>query len=382
MAVVLRTVTSKEVAAIFSDAWNMFFPREADRARRVSMPQRSGILAANMQPVPKRDELDRIAANYSLGEAGVSAMLEIAGARPGRAAVLGFLARAARIGGVLSLAAAVVFFVAANWSRIAVFGRFALLELLLLAFVAIALVKPPPRFVGRAAILLAFVVTGALLALFGQTYQTGADVYELFLTWALLGLPFAIAGQWGVTSAAWALVLNTALLLFCSLQPRGGLLWVVFDGIGLTTVHALLFAAYLNLALWFLFDKLALPAAPEWVRRLLLSCGFGFVTWAGVLGVVDHHYVSGENWSPGTAVAGALAAMAIVGALALRRRDIYPLAVAMGSFIVVILCAVPRLANDGEALFFTLALWLIVSSTIAGKVLTTLMRRWRAEAAA
>ncbi len=336
-----------------------------------------------MQPAPKRDELDRVAANYSLDEAGVSAMLEIAGARPDRAAVLDFLARSARIGAVLSLAAGVVFFVAANWSRIAVFGRFALLELLLLAFVAIAFVKPPPRFVGRAAVLLAFVVTGALFALFGQTYQTGADVYELFLTWALLGLPFAIAGQWGVTSAAWVLVLNTALLLFCAWHPRGGLLWLVFDGTRFTTVQTLLFAAYLNLALWFVFEQLSLPAVPEWVRRLLLSCGFGFVTWVGILGVVESGEVFGENQSHGTAVLGAFAAIGVVAWLALRRRrDIYPLAVAMGSFIIIILCAVPRLTNDDDAMFFTLALWLIVSSTVAGKVLMTLMRRWREESAA
>ena len=46
-----------------------------------------------------------------------------------------FLGACLRIAGVLSLAAGVVFFVAANWSEIAVFGRFALLELLLLACV-------------------------------------------------------------------------------------------------------------------------------------------------------------------------------------------------------------------------------------------------------
>jgi uncharacterized membrane protein len=335
-----------------------------------------------MQPAPKRDELDRIAANYSLDEAGVSTMLEIAGASPDRADVRIFLARSAGIGAVLSLAAGVVFFVAANWSRIAVFGRFALLELLLLAFVAIALVKPPPRFVGRAAVLLAFVATGALLALFGQTYQTGADVYELFLTWALLGLPFAIVARWGVVSAAWVLVLNTALLLFCAWHPRGGLLWMVFDGTRFTTVHALLFAAYLNLALWFTFEKLALAAVPEWVRRLLLSCGFGFVTWVGIVGVVDNDFLFGQNATPGTAMLGAFAAMAVVSWLALRsRRDVYPLAVAMGSLIVVILCAVPRFTNDDDAMFFGFAVWLIASSTIAGKVLMSLTRRWRTEAA-
>jgi uncharacterized membrane protein len=352
--------------------------------RRMRVPANAaGYTRADMQPAPKRDELDRIAANYSLDEPGVAAMLEIAGARPGRAAVLDFLARAAGIAGVLSLAAGVVFFVAANWSRIAVFGRFALIELLLLAFVAIALVKPPPRFVGRAAVLLAFVATGALLALFGQTYQTGADVYELFLTWALLGLPFAVAARWGVTSAAWVLVVNTALLLFCAWHPRGGMLWMVFDGTRLTTVHALLFAAYLNLALWFAFETLEVPAVPEWVRRLLLSCGFGFVTWIGMIGVWGNDFLFRASSSPATALIGAFAAMAVVSWISLRRRrDIYPLAVAMGSFIIVVLNAVPRFTNDDDGLFFMLALWLIASSTVAGKVLLTLMRRWRAQAAA
>jgi hypothetical protein len=54
----------------------------------------------------------------------------------------------------------------------------------------------------------------------------------------------------------------------------------------------------------------------------------------------------------------------------------------MGSFIIVVLCSMPRLTNDDEGLFFLLALWLIASSTIGGKVLMSLMRRWRAEGAA
>jgi hypothetical protein len=199
----------------------------------------------------------------------------------------------------------------------------------------------------------------------------------------LLGLPFVIAARWGVASAAWVLVLNAALLLFCGWQPRGGLLWLVFDGTRFTTVHALLFAAYLNLGLWIAFDRLSSPAVPEWVRRLLLSCGFGFVTWVGIVGVVDNDYLFGGNSSPATAVVGAFAAMALVSWLALRRRrDIYPLAVAMGSFIIVVLCAVPRFATGDVATFFSFAVWLIASSTVAGKVLMSLLRRWRAEAAA
>jgi LPXTG-motif cell wall-anchored protein len=178
-------------------------------------------------------------------------------------------------------------------------------------------------------------------------------------------------------------VFNTALLLFCGFHPRGGVLWLIFDGTRFTTLHAILFAAYANLAMWFAAEKFELAAVPEWTRRLLLSCGFGFVTWVGIMGVVESNHFFGEQSSSTVATLGAFAAMGLVSWLALRkRRDIYPLAVAMGSFIIVILCSIPRITNDDDALFFTLALWLIVSSTIAGKVLMTLMRRWRTEAAA
>ena len=331
----------------------------------------------------QRHELDRVAEAYSLDQAGVDEMLEVAGARPTRAASLDFLARCARYGGVLSLAAGVVFFVAANWSRIAVFGRFALLELLLVALVAVALYKPPPRFLGRSATFLAFIVTGALLALFGQTYQTGADVYELFLTWALLGLPFAVAAQWGMASAAWVLVLNTALMLFCGWHPRGGFLWLVFDGTRFTTTHAILAAAYLNLALWFVFEKLELTAVPDWTRRLVLACGFAFVTWAGVIGVSGGDLLWNERPAQGSAIVGAFAAIALVSWLALRRRrDVFPIAVAFASLIFIGMIGIAQALDDSDAgTFFMMALWLVGTSTIGGRYLVGLMRRWRTEPA-
>src|SRR5688572_10227099 len=220
-----------------------------------------------MQPKLKRSELDGLAESYSLTTTKVEALLELADARPTRAEGLRFLGTCLRIAGVLSLAAGLVFFVAANWSEIAVFGRFALIELVIVACAVVAFVKPPPHFSGRAATFLAFIAAGALLALFGQTYQTGADVYELFLTWALLGLPLVAAARWSVASAAWVLVLNLALLLFCGWHPTGGLLWVVFGGTHFQPAHLVMGAAWLNLALWFAFEFWRVDAVPDWVRR-------------------------------------------------------------------------------------------------------------------
>jgi uncharacterized membrane protein len=337
-----------------------------------------------MQPKLKRGELDQLAKFYSLDEARIETLFGITGARPTRAEGLAFLGQCLRIGGILSLAASVVFFVAANWSRIAVFGRFALLEIVLLVCAAVAFVKPPPAFAGRGALFLAFIAAGALLALFGQTYQTGADVYELFLSWAMVGLPLVILARWSVATAAWVLVLNTALALYCGWQPAGGLLWTVFAGARFPLADILLIAALLNLVLWFVAEKWRHDAIPDWVRRLILSCAFAFAAWSGVLAVVaDEQSFFARDASP-LALLGVVAMMIGVSVYSLwRREDIYALAVVLGTFIIISLVWIARsLEWNDELGFFVLALWLIVTSTIGGRLLMTLMRRWRAEAVA
>ena len=279
---------------------------------------------------------------------------------------------------MLSIGASIVFFVAANWSEIPVFGRFALLEILLAIFVAIGLFKPPPRFLGRAAMLLAFTTTGALLALFGQTYQVGADVYELFLGWALLGLPFAIAAQWGVVTAAWICVLDLALCLFCGWNPRGGFLWILFDGERFTTTHALLAATALNVGLWIAFEKLQWRAVPDWVRRLVLFFALCFASWLGFIGVFSGARWSGagEDW---LAIGGSFLAISGVATAAFaQRRDVYPLACAAGSLVFIVTCWIARwMAQSDEAVFFMMALWLILASTLGSRALMVLARAWR-----
>jgi uncharacterized membrane protein len=91
----------------------------------------------------------------------------------------------------------VIFFVAANWQDYGLMGRFAILQVALARAPGSRSGVPPPSPVGQSTLVLAILVTGALLALFGQSYQTGADVFELFFTWAALAVPFALAGRSG-----------------------------------------------------------------------------------------------------------------------------------------------------------------------------------------
>jgi uncharacterized membrane protein len=330
-----------------------------------------------------RKELDAFVEHHQLSAGNVDLALTLAGARPTPTETHGFATRLLMLAGVVSFGAGIVFFIAANWDVLRVAGRFALLELLMLASLVLALWRPPPKSLGRYALLTAFVTTGALLALFGQTYQTGADVYELFLTWTALALPFVLAGQWSVLWGAWVLVLNVALGLFCGFRPDGGPLWILFSGFDLTTSALLLIAALVNLALWALAELasdrmphlLAGHTPPRWLRRFVLTCAVFFTTWAGCLALVGRE----EHESGGLWVAAILAAIGLHTAR--RRADVFPLALISASLIAIVTALIASTNRYGEhgamSIALMLAFWLIFSSTVSGRILMHLVQKWR-----
>lgn len=115
--------------------------------------------------------------------------------------------------GALVAAAALIGFgfilwIAANWDGFGKMQRFALIFAALAASAIASLAAP------RA--LAAFALTGllcigGLLALIGQTYQTGADPWQLFALWAALALPWALAARHDAVWSAWVIVAFTAI---------------------------------------------------------------------------------------------------------------------------------------------------------------------------
>lgn len=335
-----------------------------------------------------RTDLDAFVAHHELPLPAVELAFELTGARPTNGEVCHFATRLLQLAGVLSLAAGAVFFVAANWGELEVFGRFALVQSALVISAAVAFSRPPPQTIGRYALLMAFVMTGVLLALFGQTYQTGADVYELFLMWTLLGLPFAFAGQWSGTWAAWLLVLNVALALFCGWRPETGVFWLLFAGWDLHLSVMLLGPMIVNLGLWSLSELIQSTRwsflAPRWLGRLTLGCALGFATWAGIVAVFQREFGSVDR--DGGTLALFILLFLLLG-LAVhtvrKRRDVFPLALIAGNLIVLTTCALGKhLDFDEIGIFFVLALWLIASSTVSGRMLMGVVRAWRERDAA
>lgn len=337
----------------------------------------------------KRSVLDQVAQDYHLAQPAVDAALDFTGARPDAAAWHAFTLRLLNAAGIGALGAGIIFFVAANWQDYGTLGRFAILEAAFAACVGFAFWRPPPSTLGQAALVLATLVTGALLALFGQSYQTGADLYELFFIWAALALPFALAGRSGAVWATWWTVLNVGLAVYCGLQDPEHFMWMWLDRWGIDRSMLLLMSGVVDLAgaaaVVYLARTRFADHAPHWLARMLATYGLLFGTLACIVAITQTGVLISRG-APAVrhelgVVAAFFGACVLIGIATVQRRiDVYPLALIAASAIAIsttLLVHSIKLNDLGD--FFVISIWLVASSTIAGFLLMRWVRAWRTD---
>ncbi len=316
--------------------------------------------------------------------------LEIAGITPDASAWRRFLDwLLAGLGAVLLLAG-ILFFFAYNWADMHRFAKFAVLEATLLVTVALAWRLGTDSHAGRAAMIGASVLPGVLLALYGQTYQTGADPYGLFLTWALLIAPWALIGR---SAALWLLLLvlcNLSLVLWWTgvyrppewqgfaqgLGPMFGLGYALSDADLAMTLIALNVAALLS------YEALAGRIewlSSRWMPRLAMLAVLAILLGPVLHAIFDKHPDRLSVQLAPLAWLGITAA----GVWAYRnwRRDLFMLAaLAMEGIVIVtaFLVETLRLQDAGGMLFLSLLVVLMTGAAAYWLRLTA--HKWEAEA--
>ena len=139
--------------------------------------------------------------------------------------------------GALSLAFAVLFFIAYNWVEFGHFAKFALVEGLMFFSVMAYWYLGAEKLSAKVMLMVSSILLGVLLALVGQTYQTGADPWQLFFYWAVLMLPWAFVGRFGAMWIFWIALINISILLYMNtfgrlfgfyLYSESSLVWIFF----------------------------------------------------------------------------------------------------------------------------------------------------------
>lgn len=187
--------------------------------------------------------------------------------------------------GGLALAFAAMFFIAYNWNDIGRFAKFAMVEGSIILAIAAYCRFTDHSTAGKVALFVATICLGVLLALYGQTYQTGADPWQLFFTWALLMLPWALIARFPALWIVWVILLNTSIIL--SDQTFRGIFWFS-AGSATGMLWPLFIFNTLLLAAWEFLTATRHWLSERWAIRLLATGSGVPLTWLVLHSIFAH----------------------------------------------------------------------------------------------
>ena len=197
-----------------------------------------------------------------------------------------FISKNLIILGFVSLAVGVIFFFAYNWNEMTKMTKFLLLQSLLV--VSSLLYTQTKKYSHPSTGLLLFIalLIGALFALFGQTYQTGKDPWQLFLMWSICLTPIAWVSRNSILWILWLALINISLFLYLQIHRW---FWSIFSfNEADTLLYALINA---GAALLFFFVVKIKDTSKSNLAFYAASLGaFIAFTWVSLYAVVGNEY--------------------------------------------------------------------------------------------
>lgn len=270
--------------------------------------------------------------------------------------------------GVIALGAGVIFFLAYNWQAMGRYAKFALAEAAIVLSVLASWRFGLGSMAGKASLLLASLLVGALLALVGQTYQTGADTYELFSAWAIAILVWVLVAQLGALYLFWLALVNMAVMLY--FHTFGGFWGMLFS------THAQLWSLFvLNSVVWLMWELAAWHGVQHlrerWSVRVVATASGVLITSLALNAIFEESYRADSGaYLRSITVFFVYLAWVIAGFVIYRKylKDLFVLAGCVLSLIVSANAVVGRtvLSHSDAGGFLLVGLLIIGSSAWGG----------------
>ncbi|EPJ47224.1 MAG: hypothetical protein OFPI_32160 [Osedax symbiont Rs2] len=313
-----------------------------------------------------------------LDENNLAQAIELTNSQPDRQQWLKFIQLGLLWLAVGAFGCGVIFFFAYNWQDIPRLAKFALVELAVCLCAVVYLIHSVNKIISTALLMAMTVLTGALLALVGQTFQTGADPWQLFALWAAFMLPWSLIGR---SSILWIFnILLSNLALFLYLDIHRGALWMFWSS---DNVFWLFFT--FNSSLLVLFE---LEHVYHFFARLRSSDNHPSSSTRypqqllATVALCSISLVAFESLWEGALRKEILAYLLILAAvLAIYRyllKDLFMLALACLSFIFISSCFILSHLNSAETgIFLLTGLNIIACSALAGRWLKNLAAEFK-----
>jgi uncharacterized membrane protein len=187
--------------------------------------------------------------------------------------------------GIAFLVSGVIFFFAYNWASLHKFIKLGLVQVLLIAMVGVAVFSKLDKNVKGIILLGAGMLVGALFAVFGQIYQTGANAYDFFFGWT-------------VFIALWVFVSNFGPLWLLFLALINISIWQYFEQVlgRVDEVEILNLLFVVNLLYLILLKVLAdfgkITSTSRWLERVIVLASISYLTFNLSFQIIDDDSMS------------------------------------------------------------------------------------------
>lgn len=316
-----------------------------------------------------RSQLIELIQQGAIAPEQIESALKASKVRPDNQAWATYLDRLLLCFGAMALSLAVLFFFAYNWADLGKYAKFGLAELAIVLAVAVYYFQGHKPLVAKVSLLAASILLGVLLALYGQTYQTGADPWQLFFNWALLMLPWALISRFAPTWILWIALLNLSIQLYDG--PMRSVLRQVFASQE-ETLWLLFALNALALIIWELLANRLTWMSARWVPRLLAVAAGAPMTWLAVNSILGRHQaIAAMAWCAGAMIVAFIYQRLI--------RDLFMLAGLCLSGIVVTISFFLRnvFRSDFADGFLVLAVLIIALGGGSAMWLKRVHQRWQ-----
>ncbi len=254
--------------------------------------------------------------------------------------------------GVGFLLAGIFFFFAYNWQSLPKFGKLAIVQVLIVVAAAVAYWRGLDDRIGQTALTAAAILLGALLAVYGQVYQTGADSYQLFLWWAILSAGWVAISRFEPLWLAWLGLLNVAIFAT----------WVQLSERWVSLLFISLFL--LNFAVLAWWERSGRTSPYRYWPRAVLLAAFGLVLFPTLTFIAEDFYISDEPFMWGVVALYLLFSAGCVYFYRKHVRDLFPLAMVGIGIIIVCITLLLQIAGDSSFIVFFIAAGIVLGGSV------------------
>lgn len=275
--------------------------------------------------------------------------------------------------GVIFLVCGVVFFMAYNWADLHKFAKLGIVMASLVVSAGYTFIQDAESYQRKIGLTLLCGLTGALFAVFGQIYQTGANAYDFFFGWTIMITVWVGISRFPALWLFYVVLINVTIILYAGQVHRA---W------GTILVHECLFAVNALFAIaWEWAAKAKQDFYPSRLfPRIVGLAALSYLTLAVLVSIFDFHRFDTSYFPAAIAwISWITTIIFVIYSYHNRIKDLFFLAIAVLSIMMVFCSLVIEIDFGAVFSLFLISTCIVLITFFTVNYLVKLNKKWKKE---